>query len=589
MSHPFGVDKTDARRAGTVQDGRRAAAKRGRGRRGTAAITAAGHAAETAVEVRPRRPAGRGWGGRGGGASQYLQAPDMWRGTTVQVCGLWPFAIGSGSPVVGVPLGRHLHSGATVCCDPISWFQRAKLIGNPSMFVLGLPGLGKSTLVRRMVGGLAGFGTLPLVLGDLRPDYVDLVEAMGGQVIRLGRGRGHINVLDPGESVEAARRLRAGGHTNLADEIEADAHGRRVTMVSALLTIMRKTSPTDVEESIVDQALRLLDREADGVPVLADLLRVIQTAPAELREVAVDRGSLKTYQKITGGLERSLTSLTRGGRLGEVFSQPTTTSMRRDRPVVYDISGLKETDTDLRAAALLACWSSGFATVNVAQAIADAGLEPQRHYFIILDELWQALRSGSGMVERVDSLTRLNRKVAVGQAMITHTMSDLASLPTEEDRMKAAGLVERAGMVICGGLPQAEMAKLTGVLDLSQVEQTMLQSWSSPPTFDSKTGAETEPPGRGKFLIKVGGRPGIPLRVLLTDVEKTTSDTNRLWHAISRVGRGQIDPEPATDVLQPATGLDLHADEPGADLPDQDLAGPDTEPDLGSSTDEEQR
>lgn len=62
--------------------------------------------------------------------------------------------------------------------------------------------------------------------------------------------------------------------------------------------------------------------------------------------------------------------------------------------------------------------------------------------------------------------------------MISHTMSDPASLPTEEDRMKAAGLVERAGTVIFGGLPQAEMAKLTGVLELSQIEQTMLQSWS---------------------------------------------------------------------------------------------------------------
>jgi len=559
MSHPFGADRATSTRPTPGRRGRRAVGKRGRGGRDAAAV--AGEVA-TVDEVRPHRPAGRGWGGRGGGASQYLQLPDMWRGTTVQVCGLWPFAIGSGSPVVGVPLGRHLHSGATVCCDPISWFQRAKLISNPSMFVLGLPGRGKSTLVRRMVGGLAGFGTLPLVLGDLRPDYVDLVEAMGGQVIRLGRGRGHINVLDPGESVEAARRLRASGHDTLADGIEADAHGRRITMVSALLTIMRKQPPTDVEESIVDQALRLLDREGDRVPVLADLLRVIQAAPAELREVAVDRGSMKTYHNITGGLERSLTSLIRGGRLGEVFSQPTTTSMRRDRPVVYDISGLIEADADLRAAMLLACWSSGFATVNVAQAMADAGLEPQRHYFIVLDELWQALRSGSGMVERVDFLTRLNRKVAVGQAMITHTMSDLTSLPTEEDRTKAAGLVERAGMVICGGLPQSEMAKLTGVLELSQIEQTMLQSWSSPPTFDSKTGRETEPPGLGKFLIKVGGRPGIPLRVLLTDVEKASSDTNRLWHAISRVGQGQIDPEPAAEILEAATGLDLHADDP---------------------------
>jgi len=488
------------------------------------------------AEVRPLRPSGRGWIGRGRGTSFYVQAPAEYRGTTVQVCGLWPFSVGTGAPLVGVPLGRHLHTGATVCADPISWFQRAGLISNPSLFVLGLPGLGKSTAVARMAFGLAAFGVQPLILGDLRPDYVEAIEALGGQVIRLGRGRGFVNVLDPGEATEAAERLRAAGYDKEAEEVEADAHGRRLTMVSALLTILRKQPPSDVEESIVDQALRLLDRRLDRVPVLADLLRLIQEAPAELREVAVDRGSMEAYHRITRGLEASLISLSRGGRLGETFAHPTTNPMRRDRPVVYDISGISETDTDLRAATLLACWSNGFATVNVAHALAAAGLEPQRHYFLIMDELWQALRSGSGMVDRVDSLTRLNRKFGVGTAMITHTMSDLLAL-NEEDRMKARGFVERSGMVMCGGLPAAEMPLLTAALPFSQAEQNLLTGWSAPPSWDARTGTETEPPGRGKFLIKVGGRPGIPVAVRLTATERAVRDTNHMWRAQSRVGK----------------------------------------------------
>lgn len=132
------------------------------------------------ASVRPTRPPMRGWLGRGRGTSSYVQQADEWRGTTVQVCGLWPFAIGTGTPMVGVPLGRHIHTGATLCCDPVSWFQRAKLISNPSAFVLGKPGLGKSTSVRRMATGLAGYGVMPLVLGDLKPDYVDMVTALGG-------------------------------------------------------------------------------------------------------------------------------------------------------------------------------------------------------------------------------------------------------------------------------------------------------------------------------------------------------------------------------------------------------------------------
>ena len=492
---------------------------------------------ETSAELRPVRPTGRGWLGRGRGAAAYVQAPVEYRGTSVQVCGLWPFSVGTGAPLVGVPLGRHLFTGATVCADPISWFQRAKLISNPSVFVLGLPALGKSTTIRRMAAGLAGFGSIPFILGDLKPDYLDLIEALGGQVIRLGRGRGHLNVLDPGESTEAAAQLRAAGFVKEAEEIEADAHGRRLTIVSALLTILRKQPPTDVEESIVDQALRVLDRKLDRVPILADLLQVVQEGPTELREVAVDRGDFDEYQRTTRGLEASLISLARGGRLGETFAQPTSNPMMRDRPVVYDVSGLKETDVDLRAATLLACWSNGFATVNVANALAEAGLEPQRHYFVIMDELWQALRSGTGMVDRVDALTRLNRQFGVGQAMITHTMRDLDALPTEEDRMNARGFVERAGMIVVGGLPQAEMPLLTAAVPFSQAEQNLLTGWSAPPSWDATTGKETEPPGRGKFLIKVGGRPGIPISVKLTETERATNDTNKRWHAQSRVGR----------------------------------------------------
>ena len=72
----------------------------------------------------PRVPS-RGLPGRGGGKASYVEAAPEWRATTRQVCGLWPFIAGSGTPMVGVPIGRDLRSHATVCCDPISWFARA--------------------------------------------------------------------------------------------------------------------------------------------------------------------------------------------------------------------------------------------------------------------------------------------------------------------------------------------------------------------------------------------------------------------------------------------------------------------------------
>ncbi|WP_233198132.1 ATP/GTP-binding protein [Cryobacterium sp. Y50] len=480
-----------------------------------------------------RRPGPRGWLGRGRGEASVIQPADEWRGTTVQVCGMHPFSVGTGTPMIGVPIGLQLFTGATVCADPISWFQDAGLISNPSVFVLGLPGLGKSTLIRRMAAGGAGFGNLPLVLGDLKPDYVDMIRALGGQVITLGRGRGHLNILDPGEATAAAERLRLAGKEKERHMVLADAHGRRQTMVSALLTILRKDPPSAREEAIIDRALTVLDDRNGGVPVLGDLLRVIQEAPAEVRAVALDRGDLERYKKITEELEASLISLTSGGRLGETFAHPTDVPMMRDRPVVYDVSSIDDSDTDMQAAILLACWSAGFGTVNIANALADAGLEPRRHYLVVLDELWRALRAGAGMVDRVDALTRLNRQRGVGLAMISHTMSDLLSLPSESDRMKARGFVERSGMVIAGGLPGAEMPMLTSAVPLSRAEQELLTSWQDPGTWDTGLGRESDPPGRGKFLIKVGGHPGIPVKVELIESERAINDTNKLWHPAS--------------------------------------------------------
>ncbi|MGY1437066.1 hypothetical protein [Streptomyces reniochalinae] len=120
--------------------------------------------------------------------------------------------------------------------------------------------------------------------------------------------------------------------------------------------------------------------------------------------------------------------------------------MKPDRPVCFDISNVDDSETLLQAAALLSCRSYGFGAVSAAQALADAGLEPQCNYFLVMDELWRVLQAGRGLVDRLNALTRLDRQRGVGLAMVTHTIGDLFALPTEEDRIKAKGFVERSGM-----------------------------------------------------------------------------------------------------------------------------------------------
>ncbi|GAB2919416.1 ATP/GTP-binding protein [Streptomyces heilongjiangensis] len=473
----------------------------------------------------------RGWTGPGGGQVGHADPPSLWRATTVQACGLWPFAASATAPTTGVPLGPHLRTGTTVCGDPISWFARANYLSNPSMFMLGMPGLGKSTLVNRMLIGLAATGVVPMVLGDLKPDYAETVRALGGQVIRIGRGVGGVNVLDPGAMGRTAHRI--GGRAGEA--LAAEAHGRVLNTLTALISVVRSGQVDDHEQAILSVCLNLLtERHAPGrPPTLPDLIRVLDEGPPRLRSVALDRGQTNRYQEAVDPLLRSLIGIL-SGALGSCFAGESTTRMDLDAPAVcMDISRIGEADTQLTAAAMLASWSDGLGAVAAASALADAGLAPQRWYLTVLDELWRPLRAASGIVNRIDALTRLNRTMGVGSVMITHTLKDAAALDSSADRAKADGLAERAGMVVCAGLPERELEDLSRIVHLSRAEIDLVSSWSSPEgwnTVDSAGGA----PGRGKFLIKVGGRPGVPFRLAVTRQELALHDTSARWSEEAR-------------------------------------------------------
>jgi len=474
----------------------------------------------------PREPGvrARGWRGPGGGTVAYVESPQEWRATTAQLCGLWPYAAGSGSPVVGVPMGRHLDTGATVCADPISWFRTARLISVPSMFLLGNPALGKSMSIRRMCIGLAGQGVTPLILGDLRPDYSDLVDALGGQVIAVGRGHGGLNPLDPGGLSAVLPRLPA----EQARLLAAARHGRQVTVTEGLVELVRGSRLADHESAALAAGIGTLN-EQDRVPVLRDLVDVIAAGPDRVRSVVLDHGEDLIYRGLTDRLLRSLLALI-SGPFGEVFAGHTSTQLDLTAPAVcLDTSSIPDTDTRLRGAALLTCWAAGFAAMAGAQALTDAGLAPQRLYFAVLDELWQALRAGDGMVDRVDAITRLNRKFGLGYAMITHTAKDLQSLPNPADRDKAMGFIARAGYVALAGLPRSELDLIGTTINLSEAERSLVSKWSIPAMLDPVSGREAPPPGRGKFLLKIAGKPGIPVEVELTPAELALRDTNAKW------------------------------------------------------------
>ena len=142
---------------------------------------------------------------------------------------------------------------------------------------------------------------------------------------------------------------------------------------------------------------------------------------------------------------------------------------------------------------------------------------------VIMDELWRALRGAPGLVEHADALTRLNRAKGMACIMITHSLADLDALPTEEDRAKARGFMERSAITVLAALPPRELAQVSQITPLTRPERDLVASWSAPESW--RPGARH--PGRGRYLIKTGGRLGIPCELTLVPGEQHLYDTDQ--------------------------------------------------------------
>jgi hypothetical protein len=187
-----------------------------------------------------------------------------------------------------------------------------------------------------------------------------------------------------------------------------------------------------------------------------------------------------------------------------------------------DISRVAAAGDTLVAAAMLCTWAYAFGMVDAAAALAEQQLAPKRRYFAVLDELWRAIRGSAGLVEHADSLTRLNRQRGIGTLMITHGLGDLEALAAVEDRAKARGFIDRSAIKILAALPGAELDQVSRIVHLSAPERELVSSWAAAEAWQGGTAH----PGRGKYLIKTGQRPGLPIALSLVAEEVDLYDTD---------------------------------------------------------------
>lgn len=466
------------------------------------------------------KPTLKGYKGDMLGYSVHTPILREWQGTSVQVCGLWPFSVGASMPRYGVPVGFHLWNRLPFYCDPISWFTYGKLISNPSFFVLGRPGLGKSTLIRKQIIGMVAQGIFPMVLGDIKPDYKLLFERLGGQVVSIAKGQQAFNILNPGGIYSYI--ISNPDKLSIKDELL----DRQSAILNSVIAIMKGEELNYHERVLIVGALKLLNNAHQGsVPTLYDLVKIFIEPPDELRKLAI-MDTEDQYASIVKMIRVALHGLLEGVAKDVLSVNEDCRIDLNKNGICYDISALNKLDSRLQGAIMMACWNEGFSAIELHNRMVDAGYVKQKRFYIVLDELWRVLGFGKSIINEIDALTRLNRTAVSGLVMITHTLKDLLAITDEASRIKATGFIDRAGAIICSGLSPTDVRYTSEIVNLSQAESDLLIGWSSSSSWSVDN---VVPPGCGNFLVKIGDNIGIPFNVYITKVETEIHDTNQRW------------------------------------------------------------
>ncbi|PWJ47824.1 VirB4-like conjugal transfer ATPase, CD1110 family [Faecalicatena contorta] len=110
--------------------------------------------------------------------------------TTESLAVLMPFRVQEIMDEGGIYCGENAISHNLIMCN------KAKLL-NPNSFLLGVPGSGKSFGAKMLIVFLALATGDDILICDPEREYASLIEAMGGEVIRIAAGsHDHINAMD---------------------------------------------------------------------------------------------------------------------------------------------------------------------------------------------------------------------------------------------------------------------------------------------------------------------------------------------------------------------------------------------------------
>ncbi|MHB1032987.1 MAG: VirB4-like conjugal transfer ATPase, CD1110 family, partial [Pirellulaceae bacterium] len=219
--------------------------------------------------------------------------------TTESLAVFMPFRVQEIMDTGGIYFGENAISHNLIMCN------KAKLL-NANAFLLGVPGSGKSFSAKELIAFLALATQDDILICDPEREYASLINAMGGEVIRIAAGsRDHINALDMVEGY-------GDGSNPVIDKSE---------FVLSLFEQLDKKGLGAKEKSIIDRCTAAVyaDYQRGGeLPTLCVLReKLLSQDEPEARELAL---SLELFT--SGSLN--------------AFAHPTNVDVQ-NRMVVYDI------------------------------------------------------------------------------------------------------------------------------------------------------------------------------------------------------------------------------------------------------------